>query len=274
MNLPPSSHELDELASAYLDGEVTADERARVEGDPALLARVGELGQVRETLKAAVTPADAAVRARALEAARQDAALEARPVDLDVRRAERRRNRINLLVLGGAAAAAIAVAVAVATTRSETDSNSSSSATVAAESRDAAEGGGATTTASAPAPATTAAGGATTTTAAAASATTNSAGSDSGTSSGAATSSVSSVPNLGAVDDDATLRRLLNNRALNSPAPSDTASAGTTCAVPSSQLVAAVTWQGTPALVFLGDAAEATVLSVDGCRPLAVVPLG
>ena len=32
-----------ELASAYLDGEATADERARVEADPILLAEVERL---------------------------------------------------------------------------------------------------------------------------------------------------------------------------------------------------------------------------------------
>lgn len=277
MNLPPSSDELDELASAYLDGEVTADERALVGGDPALLARVSELRQVREALKTTVTSADAGVRARALDAALLEGALEARPVDVTVRRAERRRNRINLFVLGGAAAAAIAVGVVVATTQSDTNDNSSTSATVAAQSRDAAEGGGATTTAggasaTTSAPATTAAGGATTTVAAGAA--TSSAGGDSGTSSATTASPAPSVPNLGAVDDDATLRTLLRNRASTSPALSDAASAGTACVVPSSQLVAAVTWQGTPALVFVGEAGQATVLSVDGCRPLAVVPLG
>ncbi len=38
------------LASAYLDGDVTADERARVEGDPALLAEVERLRSVRALL--------------------------------------------------------------------------------------------------------------------------------------------------------------------------------------------------------------------------------
>ena len=43
----------DELASAYLDDEVTADERARVEGDPVLQARVARLQAARDELVAA-----------------------------------------------------------------------------------------------------------------------------------------------------------------------------------------------------------------------------
>jgi hypothetical protein len=42
----PHTDELDELISAYLDGEVTPEERARVEEDPQLLARVDELRSV------------------------------------------------------------------------------------------------------------------------------------------------------------------------------------------------------------------------------------
>jgi hypothetical protein len=50
----------DELLSAYLDGEVTADERARVEADPALLARVAELRAAAALAARPVAPADAA----------------------------------------------------------------------------------------------------------------------------------------------------------------------------------------------------------------------
>ncbi|MDY7100452.1 MAG: hypothetical protein S0880_04630 [Actinomycetota bacterium] len=45
----------DELVSAYLDGETTAEETARVENDPALLARVEGLREVRALLAAPVT---------------------------------------------------------------------------------------------------------------------------------------------------------------------------------------------------------------------------
>ena len=58
----------DELASAYLDDEVTADERARVEGDPVLQARVARLQAARDELVAAAidfpsaTARDATIR--------------------------------------------------------------------------------------------------------------------------------------------------------------------------------------------------------------------
>ena len=44
------------LASAYLDGDVTADERARVEGDPDVLAEVDRLRSVRALLGDVATP--------------------------------------------------------------------------------------------------------------------------------------------------------------------------------------------------------------------------
>ena len=49
---------LDELASAYLDDEVTADERAAIEANPRALARVAALRAVRVTLQADVGEVD------------------------------------------------------------------------------------------------------------------------------------------------------------------------------------------------------------------------
>src|SRR4051794_14710743 len=93
----------DELASAYLDDEVTDDERARVEADPALRARVEELRSGRDRLAAAaVDGVSSAAREAAIHAA-----LRASPlVDLAAERS-RRRMRIAtiaaaiVLVLGG-----------------------------------------------------------------------------------------------------------------------------------------------------------------------------
>ncbi|MET0902255.1 MAG: hypothetical protein ABWZ52_03355, partial [Acidimicrobiales bacterium] len=61
-------HELDDLASAHLDGATTAEEAARVAADPVLRARVEELRAVRDAL-AQVPPVDAAVRDQAIATA-------------------------------------------------------------------------------------------------------------------------------------------------------------------------------------------------------------
>ena len=48
----------DELVSAVLDGEADADQRARVEADPALRTRLAELRAVRDMVAAPVAPLD------------------------------------------------------------------------------------------------------------------------------------------------------------------------------------------------------------------------
>lgn len=65
---PLPSDAADELASAYLDDELTAAERSRVEADPELLARVDALARVRAALGAPVAP-DPRRREAALSAA-------------------------------------------------------------------------------------------------------------------------------------------------------------------------------------------------------------
>jgi|GEM_PF-3587791 hypothetical protein len=64
--LPPDA--ADELASAYLDGEATAAERARVETDPGLLARVDALARAQAAVGASV-PVDPAARDAAISTA-------------------------------------------------------------------------------------------------------------------------------------------------------------------------------------------------------------
>src|SRR5688572_8576296 len=67
--LPPD----DELVAAVLDGEATADERARVEADPALRARLAQFAEVRRRVAAPVTvPPDARERAMAAALAEAD----------------------------------------------------------------------------------------------------------------------------------------------------------------------------------------------------------
>ena len=94
------------LASAYLDGDVTADERARVEADPALLVEVDRLRYVR-VLLADVEPSSISVResllANALDAWDR---VPAPPIPL----AERRRPNTNRRLLGAAAALVLVLA--------------------------------------------------------------------------------------------------------------------------------------------------------------------
>ena len=88
----------DDLVSAVLDGEATRAERARVEGDPALQARLAEFAAVREAVGAPVRPPtemrrDAAIAA-ALDAAPASAATsEAEVVPLPPRRDRREAGR-------------------------------------------------------------------------------------------------------------------------------------------------------------------------------------
>ena len=55
---PTDPADADLLASLYLDGEATADERARVEADPELLARVRAFETVAEDLSSVTPPTD------------------------------------------------------------------------------------------------------------------------------------------------------------------------------------------------------------------------
>jgi hypothetical protein len=113
-------NDFDELASAYLDGEVTPDERARVEGDPALRARVEDLRLARDAL--ASTPVDAP-RAEARDAAIRAAVGAANVVDLT---SVRTRRRLRLVAV--AAAALIAIGAAGVLLRSRTTESSTSTA--------------------------------------------------------------------------------------------------------------------------------------------------
>ncbi len=60
---------LDELASAYLDGELSDAEQARAAIDEALLERADRLARVRDTLRSATIALDQEQRDRAVEAA-------------------------------------------------------------------------------------------------------------------------------------------------------------------------------------------------------------
>lgn len=66
---PDPQQELDELASAHLDGLTTAEEAARVASDPALQARVAELARVRTAVAHVAPPVDDPEREAAIAAA-------------------------------------------------------------------------------------------------------------------------------------------------------------------------------------------------------------
>jgi hypothetical protein len=263
MNAPPPS---DELASAYLDGEVSADERAIVEADAALLARVRELRAVRQALAAPLPtrPAadvDAAIAAALAAASDADAGAPA-PVPLAPRRASGRRGRIGLAVLGAAAAVVVAV-VAVAALRPSDDSGTSASrvATAGSETQTAETGADAGGASIAPASAPGAA--STTIAAAGAPATTAAAAASAGT----------GPLSLGAVDDADSLRAALTAVPPSVLSAATASAPESPCAVPDAHLAAIVVWHGTLSFVYLNEANVATVVSQSTCATLATVPL-
>ena len=119
--------EIDELASAYLDDAATAEERALVDADPAIRARVEELRPVRNALAASrVEPPTTTTKDSAIASA-----LAAAPVvDLPAARARRR-----LRIASIAAAVILVVGAAGLLLRSaSSDSSKKLSATAAASS--------------------------------------------------------------------------------------------------------------------------------------------
>ena len=143
------SPEQDELASAYIDGEVSADERAMVDADPALLARVAELRSVRETLAEPTASPTEAERDAVISAALRSANV----VDIRVAQGHRRLRIASIaaaiLVVLGAAGLLLRAAGDHTNTKFEAVAGSIGSA-----SDTSAEAGQATRAAAAPNPAT------------------------------------------------------------------------------------------------------------------------
>jgi hypothetical protein len=106
-----------ELASAYLDGEIDGDDRARVESSPSLLRVVADLAAVRATLARSVPPAAAATRESALAAALAAAAEPAPTADDQVPTGNLRvmPRRYRWVAMAGSAAAAVVLAVVAVT---------------------------------------------------------------------------------------------------------------------------------------------------------------
>ena len=107
-----------DLVSAYLDNEVTAEERARVDASPELLAQVSEVTRLRASLRA-VEPVPASVRESAFAAAMAAFGTADTDTDTDtnthtstvapVISLATRRQRMYRVVTGVAAASVLAV---------------------------------------------------------------------------------------------------------------------------------------------------------------------
>lgn len=132
--LPPSA----ELASAYLDGELDATERAAASADPEVMAAVESLALVR-TLMADAAPVAASTRSAAIAAALAEFdAIRSAPsshpaaarVAAPVVSLKSRRMRVYRVLTGAAAAAIVGVVtIAALNTAGDRDSDLATSAT-------------------------------------------------------------------------------------------------------------------------------------------------
>jgi hypothetical protein len=82
----------DDLVSAVLDGEATAEERARVDADPVLAERLAEFESVAHHVRGPVEPVDDAVREQAIARALAAAGGSAASAEADVIGIDRARN--------------------------------------------------------------------------------------------------------------------------------------------------------------------------------------
>lgn len=150
--------QMDDIASAHLDGLTTPAEAARVRSDPELAARVERLRQVREAVGAPdLQPIDGARRDAAIAAAVR--AFEApAPVTSLQRTGRRATSRRTLAAVGVAAAIALVALVVPFLDRLDSDSADQSRSEEAATALNAAPdddaaGGGSSDAATASAPA-------------------------------------------------------------------------------------------------------------------------
>jgi hypothetical protein len=224
---------------------------------------------------ASPVPAPSApARDRALAAALAEADLEGRPVDLAVRRADRRRHQVNLVVVGVAAAAVAAVVAVAAVAIGRDDTGSSNVAGSSGETATTVGASAATTVAAA----TTIAGGGSTaggatSTAGGATSTAISRSAETAAPGLAPTAAGAGVPYLGEADDDGALRTLVQQLKSSALSTDNAAPVPNACTIPSAQLLGTVTWQGTLAYVFVTDSTDATVVRADTCQTLTVVTL-
>jgi hypothetical protein len=127
----------DELVSAVLDGEATAEERARVEGDPVLSARLQEFAAVRDQVAEPVRTWSGADRERAIAAAKA-AVRHHRPEERgNVRPLRRRQGEIPRFLAVAAAVLFVLVGIGfLASQTSRDDAGEDSAADAAAGSTD------------------------------------------------------------------------------------------------------------------------------------------
>jgi hypothetical protein len=140
----------DDLVSAVLDGEATPEERARVEGDPVLSARMAEFTAVRDAVAAPVAALPDARRERAIAAAKVAIRHHGEPTGT-VRPLRRRRPDVPRLLAVAAGILVVVLGVGLLANTSGDDSGEDSAAggddaTTSAErledsGGDAAEGG-------------------------------------------------------------------------------------------------------------------------------------
>ena len=121
----------DELVSAYLDGALSPTERAQVEADPALLARLEEFSAVQDLVRTTPELSDE-LRERLVADALAASATAANVTSLATRRTRRTR-----LALAGAAAAAIVVVGGIIALNNDDDDSTSDLAGRSTESSDA-----------------------------------------------------------------------------------------------------------------------------------------
>jgi hypothetical protein len=248
----PGDDQLDELASAYLDGELDTAERERVEHDPALSDRVAELAAMRAQVAAPVAPLAADRREAMIRSAVE--ALDAGAIAPVVSLSSRRTGRRILRVLAPVAAAAAAIGAIAFIARDGDGESSDPVAFEASADTPAAGAEGADRATEGAAVETTAA-------AARAEEAVTNAADEAGTAPAPGAATFSALPDLGAASSPSEVAALLRN-SLTAPEESTATTASGGGEQDSTSLRAACANAGTPVatLVYAGE--QAIVVAV------------
>lgn len=136
------SDDFDELTSAYLDGQASPDEMARVESDPELRAEVASIQALAERLADEIPPVDGQVRAQHLSAGMAafddlfSSVSDTSSTDELSQRREARASRSGLPSWLSAAAVLLLVVGGIGWIASQSGSNDSETASVEADAAD------------------------------------------------------------------------------------------------------------------------------------------